>query len=99
MEINNPEFFLTRFLNERGLDTPSVHTLFSYHLTFDEFTELKDIVKKYRPKSSLVSKNIRYWSACFVLWASEWYRRKYQAKKWGDVQIKLLGDSSPNNPS
>tara|TARA_R110001583_G_scaffold124593_1_gene275997 strand:+ start:17141 stop:17392 length:252 start_codon:yes stop_codon:yes gene_type:complete len=83
MEINNPEFFLTRFLNDRGLDKPSARPLFSYHLTFDEFTELKDIVRKYRPKSksSLVNKSARSWSACFVLWASEWYRCKYQAKK------------------
>lgn len=98
MEIETPDLFLTFFLKNRHLTRPSAKPLFSYHMTFEEFTMLQHVVRRFRPSSSMPNKNLRPWTACFVLWASEWYRREYTNEngwQWEPV-FEQLGFSLNN---
>lgn len=98
MEIKTPDLFLTCFLKNRHLDRPAAKPLFSYHMTFEEFTELQHVVRRFKPAPSMPDKNLRPWSACFVLWASEWYRREYineNGWQWEPV-FEQLGFSLSN---
>lgn len=74
-----PDQWLDHYLVARSLPSAnSSRPLYSYQTTLSEYQTLKKLVIYYNPKTKL---NISHkeWSACFVLFCSEWYRRLYQS--------------------
>jgi hypothetical protein len=94
MNFKTPSQWLSQFINDRGLNSASGNSLFSYQMTLEEYNILKDIVVEYEPKINLSIKH-KEWCACFVIFCSEWYRRLYQADDgwawqgiWDELRFK-----------
>lgn len=66
--------FLNQFLTKRNLVHPTGTSLYSYKTTRPEYETLKTLLTKMSPASST--------SACFVLFAAEWWRRNYSGGHW-----------------
>ncbi len=78
MTCITPAQWLRGFLEKRELDVVSRDPLFTYQTTKEEYQSLKSVVSNFRPKITVSVSNHKDWSACFVLWCAEWYRREYQ---------------------
>ena len=72
-----------RFLERRGLQSATGIPLYSYRTTTPEFDELeetlKDRLRTYLAIATLgdVAREIPFFPALFVLYAAEWWRRRY----------------------
>lgn len=73
-----PSDFISTLLKKRGFDSPSGQPLFSYQISHEEYLTLREVTKRFYPKTSLTASRHSLWAACFVLFCSEWYRREYQ---------------------
>lgn len=85
--------WLSHFLNRRGLRQPDGRPLYEYHATNEEYNNLTQLLRTVSPTQSDID-HIDY-SACFVLFCSEWYRRDYE-RNYGwtwDPIYKALGIS------
>lgn len=82
LTVNSPRVWLNRFLTQRSLSSPNGNPLFSYQMTYNEYKDLGEIVKLFQPKTSISQSKHKDWSACFVIWCAEWYRRDCCSKKW-----------------
>jgi hypothetical protein len=76
--------WITTFWAKRGLKRPNGEMLFSYRATKAEYLSLRAVLAH-----KLDSLNGQPWtfdstaeSACFVLYASEWWRREYAGGPW-----------------
>lgn len=76
--------WITDFWAKRGLKRPNGQMLFSYRVTKAEYLSLRVVLAH-----KLDSLNGQPWtfdstaeSACFVLYASEWWRREYAGGPW-----------------
>ena len=68
--------WLAAFLNARGLPAPDGRPLYAYRCTGEEFNTLTEALRR---ASSAFDRP----SACtFVLYASEWWRREYDGRRW-----------------
>lgn len=82
LTIDSPEIWLSKFLKQRSLRSPNGNPLFSYHMTQDEYKNLGQLVKLFQPQISFSRSKHKDWSACFVIWCAEWYRRDCDSQKW-----------------
>lgn len=77
-----------QFLGKRGLETPTGHPLYSYRLSAEEFADLEELLKTslemYLRTGTLgrVTQQIVYFPSMFVLYAAEWWRRRYDGSGW-----------------
>jgi hypothetical protein len=69
--------FINEILNKRGLKTPSSSPLYTYHVTLDEYIQLKSLLVARKPLKITASDKL--WCAAFCLFCAEWYRREYQS--------------------
>lgn len=87
-----PSDFIVSLLNKRGLNTPTGQPLFAYQVSHDEYLSLREVTKGFYPKTSVTASRHIHWSACFVLFCSEWYRREYQTQdgwQWSPIWQEL----------
>ncbi|MBR8842151.1 STY4851/ECs_5259 family protein [Pseudoalteromonas sp. JC3] len=82
IDLESPQNWLSNFLKKRNLPCPNGNPLFSYHMTVDEYNVLKKLVKLFKPKTSINRLKHKDWSACFVIWCAEWYRRDCCVQSW-----------------
>jgi len=88
-----PKEWLKQFYECRQLTTADGRTLFSYRMGENEFVTLKAALKT----SALVGLNNilnfsgvfrgREWSAAFVIYAAEWWRRDYDGSQWSWASV------------
>lgn len=101
MFIPSPDRFLSEILQSRGLTSVTADPLFTYQLQQSEYQDLKQIVVNFIPKKNSASgPKHEAWSACFVLWCSEWYRREYQAQdgwSWSAIWKELNFELHPTD--
>lgn len=73
-----------KLLAGRGLEAPDARALYQYKLTTDEYSELEELLHKWL---HLITQQVSFklsdvprvsgFSALFVLYAAEWWRRRY----------------------
>lgn len=80
----NPDKWLAEFIQSRGLSRPDGRMLYGYRLNNDEYVNLRSTLSFAADFGSLddVARRIRGFSALFVLYASEWWRREYDGGAW-----------------
>lgn len=86
-----------RFLESRGLQSSTGMPLYSYRTTTSEFDNLeetlKDRLKTYLAFATLgdVARQISFFPALFVLYAAEWWRRRYDGSgfSWDPIMEEL----------
>ncbi|PRY22295.1 hypothetical protein CLV58_1468 [Spirosoma oryzae] len=66
--------FLNQFLTRRNLKQSTDKPLYTYKTSQTEYERLKTVLKTALPADST--------SACFVLFATEWWRRNYSGGHW-----------------
>ena len=86
------------FLDRRGLDSPTSRPLYTYRVTTDEFSELEAMlherVSAYLRFSTLgdAVRRADSFPALFVLYAAEWWRRRYDGTGFSwDPILKTIG--------
>ena len=79
-----PDEWINEFLNSRNLEHPDGRMLYSYRLSNEEYKSLHEMLAYTADFGELdeVSSRIRGFSALFVLYAAEWWRREYQGWAW-----------------
>ncbi len=80
----NPDKWLSELLKRRNLERPDRRMLYGYRLSDEEYQSLRETLvfsTSFGPLDE-VSKQIRGFSALFVLYAAEWWRREYQGGAW-----------------
>ena len=111
----SPKDWLNCFLESKGLANADGRPLYRYRLTEQEYkTLLKSIETPAllisieelfkRSKSSHLRSGFSitwYWSAAFVLYAAEWWRREYDGgnPKWENLFASLVGIQANKLPS
>lgn len=81
------------FLEKRELKRPTGGYLYSYKMTSSEFDELESLLNErlsaYLKIASLgdVSQHISYFPALFVIYAAEWWHRRYSGAGWSWAPI------------
>ncbi len=75
--------FLRDFLQKRNMPYPNGMMLYAYQMNKAEYEDLRNKLKYCCQYHSLVDllKN-KYFSRCFVLYASEWWKREYKGGAW-----------------
>ncbi|MFG0637827.1 STY4851/ECs_5259 family protein [Acinetobacter soli] len=85
----SPRKYLVQILTTRGLTSADGRILYQYQLSFMEFKEIENILKK-----SFLLQNLNHlgdeWAKLFTLYASEWFRREYTAKWTWDPILSAL---------
>ncbi|WP_129125929.1 STY4851/ECs_5259 family protein [Geomonas oryzae] len=93
---------ITNLLNSRGLNAPDGRPLYDYRLTDEEFSTLETFLKEYLRKFGRFSntpldiiKDASGFPALFVLYAAEWWRRRYNGSgfSWEPILHDLDVDS------
>lgn len=79
-----PEKHLLNLLKTKGLERADGRMLYAYRLTNEEYQSLRQTLEFATEFGDLdsVAKHIRDFSALFVLYAAEWWRREYQGGAW-----------------
>lgn len=78
----------TKFLQRRGLEWPTGMPLYSYRVSKEEFTELESLLTErlgaYLKLYSLgdIARLVTCFPPLFVLYAAEWWRRRYDGTGW-----------------
>lgn len=81
--------YLSSMLTRRGINTPDGRMLFEYRLDVAEFEELRNLLRQFveaQQRSYLHFSN-RSECAVFILYAAEWWRRKYAGGAWRWDQV------------
>lgn len=85
----SPRKYLEQILTTRGLTSADGRVLYQYQLSFREFKEIENILKK-----SFLFQNLNHigdeWAKLFTLYSSEWFRREYTAKWTWDPILSAL---------
>ncbi len=68
--------WLTAFLNRRSLKQPDQRPLYEYHVSNEEYGDLKRLLSEFGNKANFTQDKSA--NACFTLFCAEWYRREYQ---------------------
>lgn len=78
-----PKNWIKVFLNHRNLSLPDGRPLYQYRVTNEEFASLEKVMQLSSSFGlSMISQKLPRWNAAFVLYASEWWRRKYDGSSW-----------------
>jgi len=87
-----------QFLQNRGLNSATGMPLYSYRVTKEEFTELEKLLIErlsvYLRRHPLgdVSRHAAYFPPLFVIYAAEWWRRRYDGTGWSwEPIVESLG--------
>jgi len=93
-----PEKWLNDLLEKRGLTQPDGRMLYEYRLSNEEYSSLHETIKFALDFGRLdeVAKRIRRFSALFVMYASEWWRRDYDGGAWRWTPIIQSFGGDPN---
>ena len=95
-----------RLLRERGLDGPDRRALYEYRLTEQEFLEVEEVLRTWLGR--LVGPfdlgqllKVTGFSALFVLYAAEWWRRRYDGSgfSWEPILRDLGVDPNDWTPT
>src|SRR5689334_6501937 len=77
-----------QFLADRSLTAPTGMALYSYRMNTAEFNELERLLKAFL-KTLLrmlvlgsVAREIPFFPSLFVIYAAEWWRRRYDGSGW-----------------
>ena len=83
------ERFKISLLQRHDLPSPDGRALYEYRLTKEEFHKLKEVLRPFQPDQVLQRTGF---SALFVLYASEWWRRRYDGSgfSWEPI-LRSLG--------
>lgn len=81
--------YLSSMLARRRMSTPDRRMLFEYRLDVDEFEELRNLLRQFveAQQWSFLHFSNKSECAAFVLYAAEWWRRKYAGGAWRWEQI------------
>lgn len=92
--------WVTDFLEKRSLQEPHGEMLYTYRCTTEEYQKLFGL---FRTKFHALQGNSWYFSgkyehACFVFYASEWWRREYDGGpwRWSSILTPIVGNYSFN---
>jgi len=79
-----PDKWIKELLNSRNLERSDGRMLYGYRLSNEEYKSLREMLAYTADFGKLdeVSSRIRGFSALFVLYAAEWWRREYQGGAW-----------------
>lgn len=85
-----PSEWLQNFLRDRNLTTPDGRRFYEYRISKAEYAALEQALIR----SSINHDSYQGWDSCFVLYASEWWRRNYTSGpwSWGPI-LESLGKS------
>ena len=83
------ERFKISLLQRHGLPSPDGRAFYEYRLTEEEFHKLEEVLRRFQPDQVL---QFTGFSALFVLYASEWWRRRYDGSgfSWKPI-LQSLG--------
>lgn len=91
----SPDKWIKTFLSSRNLEHPDGRMLYDYRLSNEEYITLREALAFAADFGELsdVSSRIRGFSALFVLYAAEWWRREYQggAWRWTSIITSFVG--------
>lgn len=90
--------WLEKFLYSRGLSKPDGRPLYEYQTTHEEYLSLEKNLNYFSSEGD-INNNIEF-SACFVLFCAEWYRREYRTEdgwSWDPIWKKLGRKIDPND--
>lgn len=91
MNLNTPSAWLSWFLNRKEMSAPDGRALFRYRTSKFEFGLLQKIL-------DTNWNDAESWNACFVLYASECWRRNYTEGHWSwDFIVGSLSSSNSVN--
>lgn len=95
----------TKLLRNRGFESPDGRELYLYRLTDDEFLELEEMLRellgRLLPVFGLAKvADLTGFAALFVLYASEWWRRRYDGSgfSWEPILRDLGADPNEWSP-
>lgn len=77
-----PIEWVNLLVKRHGLERPDGRPLYQYRVTDDEYNELTKVLKLSALLGVNNIVNLLSWDAAFVIYASEWWRRKYDGH-WG----------------
>lgn len=84
-EQSSARHILKRIFASRKLTEPTSHPLYTYHITLEEYQDLKRTLRSSQ-QDQKSHKPGREWCAVFTLFVSEWFRREYKSGwSWGPV--------------
>ncbi|MGB0943920.1 MAG: STY4851/ECs_5259 family protein [Marinomonas sp.] len=90
-----PSLWLKQFFTKRGLVGPSGWPLYQYQMSADEYLSLKHCVIQ-GDDQAVFGGLCPNWSAAFVLFCSEWFRREYTNQwSWQPIWQSLSFELSP----
>ncbi|MDO1450343.1 STY4851/ECs_5259 family protein [Rhodocytophaga aerolata] len=73
-----PAHWFSKFLLHRKIEFPDGRPLYQYRVNNTEYDQLQNLLKQNKPNHT----NYQRWDACFVLYATEWWRRNYKEGHW-----------------
>ncbi|NKG39070.1 hypothetical protein CAI22_15395 [Acinetobacter johnsonii] len=85
----SPRQYLAQILKTRGLTSADARVLYQYQLSFAEFKEMENFLKKSFPFQN-INRIGDEWAKLFTLYAAEWFRREYTAKWTWDPILTAL---------
>ena len=77
-----PKDWLKQFLESRHTDSPDGQPLYRYRLSDSDFETLKTTLKTSALFGVANITEVSGWSAAFVIYAAEWWRREYDGSTW-----------------
>lgn len=86
------KIFKDSLLQRHDLPSPDGRALYEYRLTAEEFHKLKEVLRRFQPDQVL---QFTEFSALFVLYASEWWRRRYDGSGFSWEPILRSLDVDP----
>lgn len=107
--VNSFDEWLKKIFSDRGLECPDRRFLYEYWLTDQEFGELENFLSEkishrikvhslfnlYQPHLAEIASTIKEFPALFVLYAAEWWRRRYDGS--GFNWTPILNDLGTSN--
>ena len=84
--------FQRALLQRHDLPSPDGRALYEYRLTAEEFHKLEEVLRSFQPDQVL---QLTGFSALFVLYASEWWRRRYDGSGFSWEPILRSLDVDP----
>src|SRR5437867_1024655 len=86
------------FLERRDHSQPTGQPLYSYRMTLSEFEELERMLKEMMSEClpvaplGLIARKMPFFPSLFVIYAAEWWRRRYDGSGWSwEPIVESLG--------
>ena len=94
----NIDQWLGQFLRKRGLERPDGRALYAYRCSEQEFSSLAETLRVSGPSGGVGDSDTVAIRA-FVLYAAEWWQRKYDGRQWSwDPILRSVGWHSVSYP-